>query len=464
MFNKALGLLFHSKTKRSLSSDYLINDPTTPNLVENVFPPSIGNLKFQVKNLSTKPKNADEKRSLNSFITIGNLLNYVQTNSKSPIKKWASTNILNVDCLAGQDLNAFYDRRSLRFYYERKGLKTIFMADSSDVVSHELGHAILDAIRPDFWNVQSKEIWAFHEAFSDICSIVHVMQYDSVLKTAIEETKNDLFKSNVISRLAEEVGIFVFENYSKTNGYLPNSLRDAALEIYKYKNPDQLPDDAPNYELSSECHSYGRVFLSVWYNILCKIYYKELEKNPPITALKNARDISFNILLNAIPTTPKTVQYHSALAKCMINIAKIKYPNYVRILNDTFAEWNIIDKQKNAIKMLSNTSWQEVIFNLNKNDQVLKNNKLTMIRLSRQKTIKIENLSILSDSKINNVEIETPSDFYFEFNEKGVLIDEIIPDDQEILNSAISCLSYIEKTENDMWKLQNGKLIRNFIK
>ena len=462
MINKVLGLLFpRSKPKQPHSSDYLINDPSTPNLVEKVKFPIVGNLKFNVKDLDFNPKNANQIRSLNCFVTIGNLLNYVQENNRTSIKKWATTSVLNVDCLAGRDLNAFYDRSSLRFYYERKGLKTVYMADSADVVSHELGHAILDAIRPDFWSVQSHEIWAFHEAFSDICSIVNIMQYDSVLKRAIEETKNDLLKSNVISRLAEEVGIFVYENYSKSNGYLSNALRDPSVEKFKYASPDELPEDAPNDQLSSECHSYGRVFLSVWYNILCKIYLRQLEKKSQLDALKNSRDIAFFVLLQAIPTSPKVVNYHSALAKCMVNVAKIKYPEYADIFENCFIEWKILESNK--IKMLSSTSWKEVVSNLNKNDQVLKNSKCTMVRISNQKTIKIQKLSVLSGDVLNDIEVEIPSDSYYEFDGKGNLTDEIIPNDQEILDSTMLCLSYIEKAQKSMWILEDGKLLRKYI-
>ena len=322
MINKVLGLLFINKNKpisKSKSSDYITNDPSTPNLVEKVNYPTVGNLKFEVQDLNLNPKNLKERRSLNSFITIGNFLRYIQEN-KFFIKNWSSTSVLHVNCLAGKELNAFYDRNSLKFYYERKGFKTIYMADSADVVSHELGHAILDAIRPDFWHVQSKEIWAFHEAFSDICSIVSIMQYDVVLNQIIKETNGNLLVSNCASRLAEEVGIFVYENYSQNNGYLSNALRDLATETYKYSDPDKLPDDAPNNQLSSECHSYGRVFSSVWYNILCKIYQKELNNSSPLDALKKSRDISFFLLLQAVSISPRVSGYHAAIAKCMLGM------------------------------------------------------------------------------------------------------------------------------------------------
>ena len=459
MVRKVLNLLFPTKAVRNLS-DYLLNDPSTPNLVSRVSYPSIGNLKFDVKDLNFNPKNSKEKKALNTFITIGNFLKYIQEN-KFIIKKWSSTEVLSVNCVAGKDLNAFYDRLGLRFYYERKGFKTIYLVDSADVVSHELGHALLDAIRPDFWNVQSKEIWAFHEAFADICSIVSIMQYDVILNKFIEETNDNYLSSNCVSKLAEEVGIFVYENYAKNQGYLSHSLRDPAIEIYKYESPDKLPDNGPNYSLSSECHSYGRVFSSVWYNILCKIYNKELKNNPPLIALKNARDISFFLLLQAVSVSPKVMNYHEAIAKCMVAIAKNKYANYLSILENCFSEWNILNTNK--IKMLSNTTKEEVIANLNRKDKVLKNKENIIITLSRPKTMKIEKISILSDNKLNDIEVETASDFYFEFDTNGNLLDEIIPNKQNLLSSTISCLNYIENEKKPLWHIENGKLIRNRI-
>jgi hypothetical protein len=93
--------------------------------------------------------------------------------------RWAATNTLNVYPAAGQDLNAFYDRNSLKFFYALDPVvkKNIYTSDSSDVVSHETGHALLDSIRPDFWNVQSYEVWALHESFGDIISILNIILY-----------------------------------------------------------------------------------------------------------------------------------------------------------------------------------------------------------------------------------------------------------------------------------------------
>ena len=52
---------------------------------------------------------------------------------------------------AGEDLNAFYDRASFSFFHMAIGGVTFFSGASTDVVAHELGHGLLDSVRPDFF-------------------------------------------------------------------------------------------------------------------------------------------------------------------------------------------------------------------------------------------------------------------------------------------------------------------------
>src|SRR5262247_3863818 len=44
---------------------------------------------------------------------------------------------------------------------------TVHACESPDVVNHEQGHALLDAVRPDFWDAPFAEVAAFHESFGD---------------------------------------------------------------------------------------------------------------------------------------------------------------------------------------------------------------------------------------------------------------------------------------------------------
>jgi hypothetical protein len=451
-------LLCSKEQQTNPEINYLINDPSTPHLSAKVTLPQVELLKFQVKNFSTNPKNYKEQQALNCYVTIGNCINYVQKNAKNHIKKWASTSSLQIIPQAGKDLNAYYDRTNLKFFYYPIRGKTMSTADSSDVVAHELGHALLDAVRPDFWSVQALEIWSFHEAFSDIVSIVSIMQYDNVLNDVLSKSL-DISKSNEISRLAEEFGTLIYHLVGHKNKNLPNCLRDPAIQKFKYVDPSFLPQESLDDELCAECHSFGRVFSAAWYEIFANIYKLELKKNSPIQALKNARDISFSTLMQAIPNSPRVVQYYSAIAKSMVNVAKIKHPEYAQIINEIFIDWNIIK----PIKFLSNTEYKDVIYNLSKNDEVIKNSKHTLIRIVNNKTIKLNNISILSNNKLNNVEIEVPADKYYEFDSNGNLVDEIEDSEDQINNSISICVKEVEKSIGKMWVINDGKLVRKYI-
>lgn len=439
-FNNNIGKYFN----------YLINDPSTPNLIEEIYIPNNTNLKFNVKNINFSPKNKKEKQALNCHITVANLINYVGKNIE--IKNWALNKKLDIVPQAGIDLNAYYDRKSLKFFYYQVFNKTIFTADSSDIVAHELGHALLDAIRPDFWNVQSLEIWSFHEAFSDICAIVSIMQYDSVL---FEKFNHDF--SNNISKLAEEVGTAIYQLGGKKRGSLSDCLRNPAIEKFKYVNPSTLPNKGLDNQLLSECHSFGRVFSAAWYQIFIEIYKKELEKdNNHVKCIKKSRDIAFSCLVKSIPNSPKVVNYYNAIAKCMINQTKKDHPEYAKIVESVFVNWNIINDK---IKILSNYSIKDL--KINKKDIVIKSSENTVVRMVRNDEYKIQKLSMLSN-KYNNINVEVPNEKYYEFDKNGNLIDEISNDQNDIENNIDLCIIGIQNDNSNMWNIRNNKLERNF--
>ncbi len=457
-----------NKVNNLVNVDYLINDPSTPSVVEQITNiPVTSSLKYRVHGLTTAPKNKNQKRALNCHVTITNSINAIQKQSSKPIKKWAGTRELEIWPQASKQLNAFYNRKSLQFCYYPHGGMTLFTSDSADIVTHELGHAILDAIRPDFWHTPSLEISSFHEAFSDICSIFSILQYDSVIRSVLKTTENDIYNSNLASRLAEELGILVHKKLGgNQTGSLAKSLRDPAIELFKYKDPKKLPAKGRDNQLLSECHSFGRVFSAAWYQILIKIYKIELKNNHPFDALKNARDISFSILIKSIPSSAKNINYFNSIARSMINYSSHRrYVKYQNALIETFKDWKIIDQSKPELKMLSNISWKDVVVNLKKEDSVVKNKDKTIVCLKDSKSIKINQISSMSNnnsiSALNNVEIEVPNDTYYEFDKKGNLVDEIEFSEKEITLDTIMSLENIDL--NEMWKVENNKLNRNFI-
>ena len=120
---------------------------------------------------------------------------------------WHGGDTLPVHPDAGEDLNAFYDRKRgtdperLSFFHRKVGSKTYFSGASTDVVAHESGHGFLDSIRPDFWDSSRFEVNSIHEAFGDCIAIVTAL-HDKATRIAI---LSNVATTNVVESTAEEL-------------------------------------------------------------------------------------------------------------------------------------------------------------------------------------------------------------------------------------------------------------------
>jgi hypothetical protein len=109
---------------------------------------------------------------------------------------------------AGPGENAYYDRlsKSLQFYYFDRGKERIYTCLSTDIVNHEFGHAVLDGIRPHYFESVLPETAAFHEFVGDLTAILIALRNTPFRKQLIDETKGDLKKESTLSRVAEQFG------------------------------------------------------------------------------------------------------------------------------------------------------------------------------------------------------------------------------------------------------------------
>lgn len=446
-----------------LTGSFYANDPTTPDLIINGRIPQPGLLKYEVRGMSLSPKNMNESRSLNCHIVTGNCIEMMQKQVSAPVKKWAATQSLQIVPDAGVDMNAYYDRRSLKFFYYNFGNKNYYFSDSADIITHELGHAFLDAMRPDFWSVQALEIWSFHEAFSDITAMFHIMNYDVAIEKVLAETKGDLSVSNSISKIAEEVGMLI-RAVTRSEAYLADSLRNPATEKYKYVNPSKLPNKSPNNSLAAECHSFGRVFSAAWYAIFVKIYNHFLSSGEsPISSFKKSRDFCYSTLLNAIPNSPRVPDYYAAVAKSMLAVSKSKNPVFSEIMRSVFLEWNIIDDK---VKLLSSISYKELARTLKKEDVVFKNSKTTTVCIKENREMRVSSLPLLGTMNIKeDFSVELASDSYYQFDPRGNLVDQLSYGEEEAKSAAAQSLLMIqgEIGKGKMWEVEDEKLVRKFI-
>lgn len=181
------------------------------------------------------------------------------------LTRWHAGPVLPVSLDEGADLNAYYDRQGLCFFHATVRGVTVYSGESPDVLCHELGHAALDAASPALWDAASIEVAALHEAFGDISAMLSALELESVRRGVIEETDGRLAASSRISRLAEQLGWAVRQ--SRPDAVERDCLRNASNSFF-YSEPEGLPPIAPASSLSSEPHSFCRVFTAAWLDAL----------------------------------------------------------------------------------------------------------------------------------------------------------------------------------------------------
>ena len=106
------------------------------------------------------------------------------------VSRWEPGAVLPVGLDEGDDLNAFYDRKHLAFFHHHvDDDTTVYSGESPDVVCHEMGHACLDAHRPELWDAPFIEAGSFHESFGDMSAMLSALQLQSVRAVALSAVK-----------------------------------------------------------------------------------------------------------------------------------------------------------------------------------------------------------------------------------------------------------------------------------
>ena len=189
-----------------------------------------------------------------------------------PLNQWGpdTQNPNKLDLLpdAGDDLNAFYDRSSLSFFHHAIGEQTFFSGASTDVVSHESGHAFLDTLRPELFGTSITEHGAFHEAFGDCTALLTALSDQGTRKALLAVSPN-LGTPNFVEALSEELSSAVKLAVGPTH---PAAEPRHALNNFQFQLPTTLPRTGPPAMLTSEIHSFGRIFVGCFYDFVRNIF------------------------------------------------------------------------------------------------------------------------------------------------------------------------------------------------
>lgn len=234
-----------------------------------------------------------------------------------------NTQPISVYARAGMTPNAYYSRsdKALKFFYfTPAGNPTVYTCRSLDIVSHETGHAILDALKPG-WLLSNNppQTGGLHESFGDLTAIFLTLSQTDQVEAIIAQTKADLHEKTFLADLAEQFGLALGR---------PNGLRNA-------------DNDLKLSEAGTEVHAISQVFTGAIYDILADIFTSERQwpKKDDARVLYEIGQYMCSLVLRAVMQAPDTAATFVDVANKMLAVvtADGKPAQYRNFIRDRFA-------------------------------------------------------------------------------------------------------------------------------
>ena len=201
--------------------------------------------------------------------------------------------------------NAFYDRSSFSFFEFTQGGKTTFSGESTDVVAHEIGHGLLDAIRPDLWDTPFLEASAFHESFGDCVALLTALA-DPQTRQAFRSRINS---QNFLETTAEDLSDAIRRFNPNHNAAEPRM----ALNTLQWQLPSTLPPTGGPGVLINEGHSFARIFTGCFYDLLRDL----VGNNPTDAVLQQKVSTVAPLLIAGARNAPESTRFFQAVGRAM---------------------------------------------------------------------------------------------------------------------------------------------------
>ena len=257
---------------------------------------------------------------------------------------WQVGESLTVLLDEGEDLNAYYDRRALNFFHGPGADGPVYSGESPDILCHEMGHAILDTIKPDLWNAAFQEVAAFHESFADMSAILSAIQLPEMRMAVLKDTNGHLYYNSRLSRLAEALGAAIRVRFpDAVDG---DCLRNA-VNSFSYHDPIGLPSRSPASQLSSEPHSFSRVFTGAFFEGLAGFLATKAmgSSSPSEGQLLSVSEEMARILVTAIRGASVVSNFYAQVAAAMVEASAGINTSYPDVLRGVFVRRGILSFQ-----------------------------------------------------------------------------------------------------------------------
>jgi hypothetical protein len=242
---------------------------------------------------------------------------------------------------AGHGANACYDRhsKSLQFYYWGAGEDREFACLSHDIVAHETGHAVLDGIRPYYFENTSLQTMAFHEYVADITAILTAMRINEFRRYLRKylSPEGEMAPDTALSRLAEQIGAFIEK---RSDGYVRNADNEVRM------------DDVRSARGAHYCSQVltGAMF-DIWRE-LAHTYMQRSEKTTPLQALWYAVGRFKRVALRPLDYLPPVDVQFIDYARAVLQVLRVSNPDlrdhakiaqYETFIRQAFEDRGLVD-------------------------------------------------------------------------------------------------------------------------
>ncbi len=261
---------------------------------------------------------------------------------------------------AGKDFNAYYSRQagSLNFFHDTdpKSGQVVFSGKSGEVVSHEVGHAMLDGIRPDYLGTWGTDPGGFHESFGDIMGMLMALQDDKSVDIIARQTGGDLSKQNSLAHTGEELGAAINNSVGKnvTGG---NYVRNA-INNFTWQDPSTLPERGGPDQLGSEVHSWSRLWTGAFYDVLKGMVNQNMAAGmTPAQALKAAGDENLQMYGYLLKEAPRGEFTYQQMANTLLKVdAKYMGGKNQELLRQVYTDRKILNPSLFASEPVASVS------------------------------------------------------------------------------------------------------------
>ncbi|CCM79125.1 hypothetical protein [Rhizobium mesoamericanum] len=295
-----------------------------------------------IPSLGDNPPKAVEFRYWNAAATLRRAADFWAASSQPPVK-WRGGQVMDVFLDRGEALNSEYDGVTLSFYHgSTAGHPTlvVYSGESPDLLCHELGHAVLDAIRSDLFEADELEVKAFGESFGDMSAVLCAMQLPTFCSFVLAEILGrDFWSSSSLSRVGQQFGSAL--RLVKPADADVDCLRNAWNNHF-YIDPAQLSQVGLADAIWANAHSFSRIFTGAFFEALSGMLSVRAGTSLEPETLRQVSDDMRDILVGATRRVQLVPRFAAEIAAAMVEESDKYDHGYPNVFQGVFVRRNIL--------------------------------------------------------------------------------------------------------------------------